>query len=64
MTSGEEGFRTDGNLEEPYAWLNNGFMGVDFTCNIGSPDIDVRPNLCPRVLPGPAPPHQFCAPRR
>jgi len=40
VTTGEEGFRSDGNTSEPYSWINNGYEGVDFTCNLRSPSID------------------------
>ena len=41
VTVGDEGMRTDGSLEEPHSWLNNGYEGVDFVCNLAAPSVDV-----------------------
>ena len=38
---GDEGFRTEGSTKEPHAWINNGYEGVDWVCNLKSPSIDV-----------------------
>ena len=39
-TAGEEGYRSEGNKQEPHAWINNGQKGVDFVCNVNVPTID------------------------
>ncbi len=40
VSSGEEGYRTDGNTTGPNTRLNNGYKGVDFTSNIALASID------------------------
>lgn len=40
ITTGEEGYRSEGNNQEPNAWTNNGLKGVDFVCNVNVPAID------------------------
>jgi mannan endo-1,4-beta-mannosidase len=40
VCTGEEGFLADPNATEPHAWINNGHDGIDFRCNIQSPNID------------------------
>lgn len=40
VCTGEEGFLHDPNAKEPNAWIDNGYEGVDYWCNIQSPDID------------------------
>lgn len=37
---GDEGFRTNGSTAEPHSWLNTGYAGVDFECNLAVPTID------------------------
>eukprot|EP00884_Botryococcus_braunii_P017443 jgi/Botrbrau1/4382/Bobra.105_2s0028.1 len=40
ISSGEEGYRADGPVNEPYnSWMNSGAKGVDFAGNIWSPNI-------------------------
>jgi hypothetical protein len=41
VTTGEEGFRTEGSTQEPHSWISNGYVGVDFACNVGVKSIDV-----------------------
>jgi endo-1,4-beta-mannosidase len=40
VTTGEEGFKADPNAQEPNSWINNGYQGGDFVCNINLPSID------------------------
>jgi hypothetical protein len=41
VSTGEEGYRADGNVNPPHNnWLNGGFKGVDFVQNIQLPLID------------------------
>ena len=40
VTSGDEGMRTNGSTAEPHSWINTGYEGVDFECNLGAPNID------------------------
>jgi mannan endo-1,4-beta-mannosidase len=40
VTVGDEGMRSNGSTSEPHAWLNNGYEGVDFECNLAVPDVD------------------------
>jgi mannan endo-1,4-beta-mannosidase len=40
VTVGDEGMRTNGSTAEPHSWLNNGYEGVDFECNLAAPDVD------------------------
>ncbi|KAG7672584.1 hypothetical protein KSW81_001546 [Nannochloris sp. 'desiccata'] len=40
VTVGDEGMRSKGNLSEPHAWINNGYEGVDFECNLSAPNVD------------------------
>ncbi len=41
VSTGEEGYRADGNVNPPHNnWLNGGFKGVDFAQNIQLPLID------------------------
>lgn len=39
VTTGEEGYRSEGNSDAQYGWLNNGLKGADFTCNVCNTDI-------------------------
>ena len=32
--------RAEGSTEEPHSWLNNGYDGVDFVCNLKAPSVD------------------------
>jgi hypothetical protein len=41
VTVGDEGMRSKGDPSEPHAWINNGYEGVDFDCNLGAPNVDV-----------------------
>ena len=41
VSTGDEGMRTDGSTAEPHSWLNTGYEGVDMTCNINIPTLDV-----------------------
>jgi hypothetical protein len=36
---GDEGMRTDGSTKEPHSWLNRGYEGVDFKCNLAAPSV-------------------------
>lgn len=38
---GDEGMRTNGNRSEPHSWINTGYEGVDFQCNLESSAVDV-----------------------
>jgi len=38
---GDEGMRSNGDTSEPHAWINNGYEGVDFDCNLSAPNVDV-----------------------
>ena len=43
VTTGEEGFRTQGNPNTTAGWLNaGGSLGMDFDCNTAHPEVDVR----------------------
>jgi mannan endo-1,4-beta-mannosidase len=37
---GDEGMRTNGSTAEPHSWINTGYEGVDFECNLAVPDVD------------------------
>lgn len=38
ITTGEEGYRSDGSCDK-HCWLNNGYKGADFACNVCNTDI-------------------------
>jgi len=40
VSVGDEGHRTNGSTAEPHSWINTGYEGVDFECNLAVPDID------------------------
>ena len=39
ISVGDEGMRTEGNPSEPHSWLNNGYDGVSFVCNLKQKDV-------------------------
>lgn len=34
VSIGDEGMRANGSNQEPHSWINNGYEGVDFVCNL------------------------------
>lgn len=51
VSIGDEGFRVDGSTAEPHSWINTGYEGVDMTCNIKNPSVDVSGHvLCVNFL--------------
>lgn len=42
---GDEGMRTEGDVDGKHAWLNNGYEGVSAECNWASPYVDVSCKL-------------------
>jgi mannan endo-1,4-beta-mannosidase len=40
VSVGDEGFRTNGSTAEPHSWINNGYVGVDFPCNLAHRNVD------------------------
>jgi mannan endo-1,4-beta-mannosidase len=40
VCTGDEGFLNDPDAQEPNSWIDNGYEGVDYWCNIQSPDVD------------------------
>lgn len=46
ITTGEEGFRTEGDPTVDHSWLNTGEMGSNFACHVNQTTIDVSNNTC------------------